>query len=233
MPDGTRILIADDHDLFRKGLRFALEDSLPGAEVVAVGDFDTALETLASGRVFDLVSFDLSMPGMQGGASLRAIRDSYPDLRVVVISGDEDRATILSALEAGVHGYLPKSLSGAQIEAALKQVLAGSVFVPGQLARIEQASAGGHAPRAATPAADPAPQSNPTRDQMTPRQRDVLDSLLQGRSTKEICRDLGLAEGTVKIHLAAIFRLLGAKNRTEAVSRALTLDLGSVPPRHP
>ncbi len=208
-----RILIADDHALFRKGLRLLLSDSFPKADVRDVDSLDAALEGLSHAAPVDLAILDLRMPGMAGAESLRAVREAYPETAILVLSGSDARHDVLGALGAGVHGYVVKSSPDAELLSAIERVRRGQVYVPSQLA---------------SPAMpDPAPASEPPAafDGLTPRQKDVLRLLAKGRSNKEIARELDLAEGTVKIHLAAVLRFLKARNRTEAAVLAARFNL--------
>lgn len=203
----TRALIADDHELFRSGLKQLLADALQIEEVREADSLDRAVEML-SAESADLILVDLRMPGMSGEA-LSALRDAFPDAKIAVVSALEERADILGAIAAGVHGYVPKSLASAEIAAALQSVLDGRIFVPPSLGRREQGR----------PAASASPRSESGRDALTGRQRDVLEELLKGRASKEIARTLDIAEGTVKIHLAAIYRTLGVRTRAEAIAK--------------
>jgi DNA-binding NarL/FixJ family response regulator len=207
----TSALIADDHGLYRVGLRMLLEDRLGVTEVIEVGGFDEALDRLADTPSIKLALFDLSMPGMGGPSSLAVVRASYPDLRVAVISGLEDRANVDATLAHGLHGFVPKSLSDDKIVAALKDVMAGKVFVP--------------TVTAAKSLPSPAPAANQAAamEGLTPRQRDVLAGIVRGLANKEIARELDIAEGTVKIHLAALFSHFDVRNRTELATRAQRL----------
>lgn len=207
----TSALIADDHGLYRVGLRMLLEDRLGVTEVIEVGGFDEALDRLADTPSIKLALFDLSMPGMGGPASLAVVRTSYPELRVAVISGLEDRANIDATLAHGLHGFVPKSLSDERIVAALKDVMAGKVFVPTVTAA------------KSVPAPAPAPGPGAAMEGLTPRQRDVLAGIVRGLANKEIARELDIAEGTVKIHLAALFSHFDVRNRTELATRAQRL----------
>jgi DNA-binding NarL/FixJ family response regulator len=204
-----RALVADDHELFRSGMKQLLVDVLHAEEVREAETMDQALEILTTEGGGDLVLVDWRMPGMSGAESLVALRDGFPEAKVAVISAWEERADILSALGAGVHGYIPKSLPSAQIAAALQGILEGRIFVPPAMGRRE---GGGEAPRASG-------KSKLDVDKLTLRQRDVLQELLKGQSSKEIARTLDIAEGTVKIHLAAIYRALGVRTRAEAIAK--------------
>lgn len=222
MPDPVCVLIADDHALLRQGVRLFLEDRHPEADFVEADGMEPAFELLAT-RKIDIAFLDLSMPGMQGALTIRALRDTYPDLRIVVLTGIDERTTILACLAGGTHGYVLKTSPIEEVEAAFQTVRRGGIYVTPDLARVMNAPAAGAAPAADVPAgvpiAPPIPADAPSirLDDLTARQRDVLALLAEGSSTKEIARRLGLGEGTVKVHLAAIFRALGARNRTEAV----------------
>jgi DNA-binding NarL/FixJ family response regulator len=152
------------------------------------------------------------MPGMSAPADLRAVRETFPNARVAVISGSRSRRDILQALEAGVHGYVPKSLSIAELTEALQSVLGGSIYVPSSLADVDAPAEGGTADAAEAAEAEDADPAQ----MLTPRQRDVLDLLVQGKSNKEIALALNLSQGTIKIHLAAIFRHFGVTSRAAA-----------------
>lgn len=204
-PRKTLALIADDHGLYRMGLKLLLEDRLGFGDVIEAGGFDEALDRLADTPAIKLALFDLSMPGMGGPSSLAVVRQSYPELRVAVISGQEDRANVDATLAHGLNGFIPKSLSDEKIVAAIKDVMAGKTFVPTVTAA-----------KAAT-VAQKAPEQ---MEGLTPRQRDVLGGIVRGLANKEIARELDIAEGTVKIHLAALFSHFDVRNRTELATRA-------------
>lgn len=132
-----RALIADDHELFRSGLRQLLVDVLDASEVREAATFDHAIEVLTNEGAGDLILVDLRMPGMSGAEALAALRDGFPDSKLAVVSAWEERAEIIAALSAGVHGYIPKSLSSSEIAAAIRSILGGQIFVPAALGRRE------------------------------------------------------------------------------------------------
>jgi len=217
-PARGKALIADDHGLYRTGLGFLLRDQLGFDEIVEVAGFDEALDQLAANREITLALFDLSMPGMGGPDSLVLVREAYPDLRVAVVSASEDRNDVLATLAAGLGGYVPKSLPDDEIVAALESVISGKVFVPQFLAHPAPGQ------RFAPPLTPlPRPDKALRLEDLTRRQRDVLDGVLKGLSNKEIARNLDIAEGTVKIHLSALFSHLGARNRTDLAARSQIL----------
>jgi DNA-binding NarL/FixJ family response regulator len=213
----VRILIADDHGLFRQGLRTFLQDSIAGAEIVEAEGLDSALEALGRDKPFDLIVTDLRMPGMDGPQSLSAFREAFPAVKLVVMSALEDRASVLASLGAGAHGYVPKSARPEAIADAIATVMAGSIWVPSTLAKWTP-------PAEPSAAVSPPATSVPGSRRLTPRQRDVLKLLLLGASTKEIARELVLGEGTVKVHLVGLYRALNARNRAEATAIAARLN---------
>lgn len=206
-----RVLIADDHPLVRDALARTVRELDAGADVQQAGDFDGLLR-LALAAPADLALLDLNMPGMNGSAGLRRLRERLPTLPVVVASGQDDAATIRSVLAAGAAGFIPKSERTEVLLNALRLVLGGGVYVP---------------PRGLEEAAIAEAPAQAAAATLTPRQRDVLRALSRGQPNKLIARELGLTEGTVKIHIAAILRALQARNRTEAVVRARELGLDS------
>lgn len=217
-----KILVADDHALMREGLIGALRDAWPDATFVEAADAPETLQALGSQCTFDLVLLDLFMPGADGLRLLSSICDDYPDTRVVVISAADDPADMRRALDYGAVGFIPKSTARSVILGAVQLVLAGGVYLPPQLfGRDRQPE-----PPSGSPNLREAPQTNglPLAE-LTERQVQVLKLLGQGLSNKRIARALGLAENTVKIHVAAIFRALGASNRTQAVMTARTQGL--------
>lgn len=201
-----RALIADDHELFRSGLKQLLIDAVDAGEVREAETLDQAIDILTSEGAGDLVLVDMRMPGMSGAEALSALRDGFPEAKVAVVSALEGRADIIAALGAGVHGYIPKSLPSAEIANAIRTILDGGIYVPPVLGRREP---------------DTVVRSNEAleADKLTSRQKEVLAELLKGRASKEIARTLDIAEGTVKIYLAAIYRALGVRTRAEAIAR--------------
>jgi DNA-binding NarL/FixJ family response regulator len=205
--NNVSVLIVDDHQMIRDGLKLMLSDRCGLTTFREAGCYEDAVDVIESGYIPDLVTIDMRMPGIQGVEAFRALREAVPGAKFVVVSESEDRAEILGALSAGAHGYIPKAVSGEEMGRAFSEVLAGRVYAPSAL--LSQ-------PPTSTIAA---PSAKGQETGLTGRQRDVLDELLQGKSTKEIARALDLAEGTVKIHLAVIYRVLGVRSRAEAIAR--------------
>lgn len=213
--DRETVLIADDHGLYRMGLAFLLKDQLGFERVIEVSSFDEALEQLETDTSISLALLDLSMPGMAGTGSLQEVRNCYPDIQVAVVSASERRQDVLETLAVGAHGYVPKSLSDDGITEALESILSGSVYAPKLLTTTDDGAAQSGAAEGLSDIDLKAAMAR-----LTPRQNDVLQLIVQGKSNKEIARALEIAEGTVKIHLTALLRHLGARNRTQAVAIA-------------
>jgi DNA-binding NarL/FixJ family response regulator len=202
------VLIADDHPLVRDALARTVQQLSADVQVRQAGDLDGLLRLAAQGDA-DLALVDLNMPGMDGIVGLRRLRDAAPTLPIVVASGQEDPMTIRAVLAAGAVGFIPKSERSEVLLGALRLVQAGGTYVPSRLLD-----------STARP-----PPTDLHSAELTPRQLDVLRCLLRGEPNKLIARELGLTEGTVKIHIAAILRALHARNRTEAVVRARALGI--------
>lgn len=209
-------LIADDDEYFRMALTRILSDRLGFDEIIETGSFDEAIERLEGSGGVKLALFDLYMPGIDSPAALRVIRDSFEVDKLAVVSGSRRRSDVLMSLEAGAHGFISKGQGARDLETALRQILEGTVYVPPTLAELEprdEAAAGSEGMRGQAPRSSAAPEALP---RLTPRQRDVLELLVKGKSNKEIARALELGPGTIKVHLAALFRNLGVENRSAA-----------------
>lgn len=208
-------IVADDDEFFRFALVSILENSLGFRRTVEVASYDEALLRMSAlDRPVDLALFDLSMPGMRGPSTLAAVRERFPAARVAVVSGSSRREDILAALGAGVHGYVTKGLGVDELKRSVERIMGGDIAVPASLAVVPD-PVPGH-PERAEPSRNPPGAPSALPDALPPRQSDVLDLLVQGRSNKEIARLLRLGEGTVKIHVAALLRNLGVSNRAAA-----------------
>ena len=222
------ILIADDHWLIIEAIKTKLLELADQVQfVVAMNVRELEAVDLQG---LDLALVDLSIPGAQAFAHVQALRQRSPDLPVIVVSGYEDPAVMRSALDHGARGYIPKAYSPEIMLSAVRLVLAGGVYVPPMLlsgAAAEVVLAGVPAvadlPQAPEARRSNAPTLDSLRTVLTERQVEVLQLLSQGKPNKLIGRALGISEGTVKIHLAAIFRALNVRNRTEAVIAAQAL----------
>jgi DNA-binding NarL/FixJ family response regulator len=214
-------LIADDDEFFRIALGFILKSKLRFTEILESGSLDEAIERLSEREDISLALFDLAMPGMQSAASLAAVRDIHPDLKVVVVSASSRRSDILSALTAGINGYVPKGLGASELAEAIGAILNGAIYVPPSIAGRPSSSDEAEVSQVIRGTQDE--RGHRTIEFLTPRQREVLLLLVQGFSNKEIARKLKLGEGTVKIHMAALFRSLRVRNRQEAAAAGARL----------
>jgi DNA-binding NarL/FixJ family response regulator len=227
-----RILVVDDHPMMADALRLALLTLERQAEVVCVGDLASALEATAS-DAFDLALLDLGLPDCAGHDGLARLREERPHVPVVVVSGTSDPETILTALDLGAMGFIPKTSSREVILNAIRLVASGGVFVPVEALKTRSGSgrtAAGEAvtaplPGARAPASPGTASLTPAELGLTPRQGDVLSLVLKGLPNKLIARKLDIAEGTVKAHVSAVLQALNVSTRTQALIAATRVGL--------
>lgn len=198
------LLIADDHPLFREALRGAIVRLLPSATLREAEDTDGLYAMVEADPDADLLLLDLNIPGANGFSALVYLRAQYPELPVVVVSAREEPAVMRRALDHGAMGFIPKSVDAKTLGDAVRQVLEGNRWAP---------AATGNAPAATPDEQDVAERIR----ELTPQQFRVLQMLATGLLNKQIAFELGVAEATVKAHMSAILRKLGASNRTQAV----------------
>ncbi len=209
-----RLVIADDHPLFRGALREAIAGLLDKAEIAEAGTFDDTVELLSPD--IDLVLLDLTMPGVRGFSGLMYLRAQYPSVPVVVVSANDDPAAIRRCMEFGASGFIPKTLGVDTMRAAISRVLAGGVWTPPDV----DLTAGADAEAAELMA---------RMATLTPQQVRVLMMLSEGLLNKQIAYQLGVSEATVKAHVSAILQKLGVESRTQAVIAAAKIEAGQWP----
>jgi DNA-binding NarL/FixJ family response regulator len=221
-----KILVVDDHALIRTALRGVLAQLDSGLMMLEASDCATAFDLIEAEPAIDLVLLDLNLPGTHGLAALEELRTRYPALPVVVVSSANDRASVMQALDLGAMGYIPKLSSNEVLVSALRLVLSGGIYIPPEiLARA------GHLPAAAASTAAAAsvqrdvPPPVPADLGLSEREARVLRLLLEGKSNKLICRELDLAESTVKNHVTRILKALNVTSRTQAVIAAAQMGL--------
>jgi DNA-binding NarL/FixJ family response regulator len=202
-----KILLLDDHALFRAGLRLLLETLDHHTEILEAGSIAEALMLVAEHPDVHLCLLDLNLHHEQGLDMMASLKTVAPDIAVVVVSSCDEVGQIRASIDAGAMSFIPKSATPAILAEALKHVLTGDVYLPHALLVNEKAL------------------QNASAVSLSPRQRDVLRGLCRGQSTKSIARDLELSEHTVKDYIAALFQLLAVHNRTEAVIEANRLRL--------
>lgn len=214
-----RVLIADDHSLFREGCKLLLQDLDPDIEVFEAGDFGEVQKKLENHEDFDLILLDLRMPGMGEVEGVKRARQLAPATPLVILSALDDPYYAQKAIDHGAAGFIPKSSNHTVIASALKLILAGGNYVPPSLM-----SRPGTAPQSDRPKRSSGELYAAVEKVLTPRQMDVMRLLARGESNKGIAEALGLSEGTVKVHVAAILKALNAANRTQAVLIASSME---------
>ena len=212
-PEIYQLVIADDHPLFRGALREAVSGLLERVEIAEAGTFDDVVALLDKGGDIDLVTLDLSMPGVRGFSGLMYIRAQYPSVPVIVVSANDDPAAIRRCMEFGASGFIPKTLSVEEMRAAISRILNGGVWTPADV----DLSAGSDAESAALMM---------RMSTLTPQQVRVLMMLSEGLLNKQIAYQLGVSEATVKAHVSAILQKLGVESRTQAVIAAAKIESG-------
>src|SRR3569623_819178 len=199
-----RLMIADDHPLFRGALRAAVSGLPERGDCTEAGSFVDVAALLDKGSEFDLVLLDLSMPGARGFSGLMYLRAQYPGVPVAVVSANDDPMAIRRCMEFGASGFIPKTLGVEGMRAAISRILGGGVFTPPDidLTSGSDAEAAELMARMAT---------------LTPQQVRVLMMLSEGLLNKQLAYELGVSEATIKAHVSAILQKLGVESRTQAV----------------
>ena len=208
-----RLLIADDHPLYRGALREAVTGLFERIDIAEAGTFNEVTELLERGSEVDLVLLDLTMPGVRSFSGLMYLRAQYPSVPVIVVSANDDPAAIRRCMEFGASGFIPKTLGVEVMRDAISCILSGGVWTPPDV----DLSAGSDAETAALMA---------RMTTLTPQQVRVLMMLSEGLLNKQIAYQLGVSEATVKAHVSAILQKLGVESRTQAVIAAAKIETG-------
>jgi DNA-binding NarL/FixJ family response regulator len=207
---GQRVVIVDDHPLFRNALKQALVSAFPAMKIDEAASLDQVNALLEQDSDYDLVCLDLKMPGVQGFSGLVYLRAQFPAVPVVVVSGSEEPPIVRRALDLGASGFIPKSTPGDALRRAFEMILAGDIYAP--------------------PLGTPQPQDKEVDDlakrlaTLTPQQVRVLMMLREGLLNKQIAFQLGVSEATIKAHVSAILQKLNVDSRTQAVIAASKID---------
>lgn len=206
-----KFMVVEDHALVREGLARLLAQIGRDVVVRECGDFAAADRLLQDEDEFDLVLLDLALPGVDGFAALDRMRRDYPAVPVAVVSAFDDPPTVTRVMNLGASGFIPKAYSGEALLRAVRDILDGELFYPGSVvigsARLDNLSA--------VPPGSEGVQ--PAEIGLTDRQAQVLGLMVRGLSNRDIADQLGLSEGTVKIHVTAVFKALGVGSRTQAL----------------
>ncbi|NHA13901.1 response regulator transcription factor [Thioalkalivibrio sp. XN279] len=212
MGDNARIIVADDHPLFREALQQALAPTMPGVSFVEAESFESLQAAVESCEDPDLVLLDLEMPGAQGFSVLTWLRSQHPALPVVLVSATSDAAVMRRAVDLGAAGFIPKSSTVDTISEAISAVLEGEIWLPEAALALDDAQLSEDKELARKVAS------------LTPQQFRVLDMLADGLLNKQIAAELEVSEATVKAHVTAIFRKLGVRSRTQAAVAARRIE---------
>ena len=215
------ILLIEDHTLVREGMAQLVRQLDEQVNVHEASNGEAGVAVLESVPDLDLVLLDLSLPGMDGLSWMKLQRRRFPAVPIVVVSAHDDGETIGKVMRAGAAGFVPKASPTDRLIDALRRVLDGEIVEP---SKVPTYPMGIDSP-GSTPT-KPAPVRNKPKDLgLSPRQTDVLQLLAKGKTNAEIAQLLGLTEGTVKIHVTAVFKALGVKNRTQAMVAANRLNI--------
>lgn len=202
-----RIVIADDHALVRGGLAMLIEMAAPESEVLQANSLGQVAKILSGEDLVDLLLLDLMMPGMDGDQGIKKVRQTFPDIPIVIVSVHEDIDSIRRSLSAGAMGYIPKTSTPSVTVSAIKLILDGGIYIPPHILNTTNESQ----TRILS-------ETESTSGPLTRRQQEVIKLIEAGKSNNAIADELGLSTGTVKMHVSAIFKKLDAANRTEAVA---------------
>jgi DNA-binding NarL/FixJ family response regulator len=211
-----RLLIADDHPLFRGALREAVAGMVERAAIAEAGTFEEMSKLLDESSEVDLILLDLTMPGVRGFSGLMYLRAQHPSVPVLVVSANDDPSVIRRCMDFGASGFMPKTLGIDDMREAIKKVLGGGVWTPPDV----DLTAGADAESAALMA---------RLASLTPQQVRVLMMLSEGMLNKQIAYELSVSEATVKAHVSAILQKLGVDSRTQAVIAAAKIEVGQWP----
>jgi len=214
----TRLLIADDHPLFRGALREAVSGLFERPDIAEAGAFEEVTRELDRDAEIDLILLDLSMPGVRGFSGLMYLRAQYPSVPIIVVSANDDPAVIRRCMDFGASGFIPKTLGIEAIRAAIARVLEGGLWTPPGIDIGAVSEAAGLVTRLAS---------------LTPQQVRVLMMLSEGLLNKQIAYELGVSEATIKAHVSAILEKLGVESRTQAVIAAAKIESGQWPQSAP
>jgi two-component system nitrate/nitrite response regulator NarL len=205
MPTVERILVADDHPVFRDGICRLVSGAFPHANVVEAGNVDEIMALASVGAAPAVFILDLMFPGMDPATTIATLRGQFPTSSIIIISMSDDSETIRRVMQQGADGFIGKAMPSDAMVSAIKAVRNGDTLV-----LVPETSS----------IAPPLPPSQPRVQELTPRQRDVLSQLAMGKTNKEIGRQLDISPFTVRIHVSALLRILGAPTRSEAATKA-------------
>lgn len=213
-----KFLIVEDHKIFSDGLKMFIAEMDEQPEILEAASSQEGLTIAAAHPDIDLVMLDISLPDMDGCEVLRIFSERFPTLPVIMLTASESRHHMNRCFDLGASGFIPKSSSTDVMRAAIRLVMAGSIYVPPAMGIPVIRDRVGRPPR----------NRKQTLESLTERQSEVLQQLRKGRSNKQIADRLGVSEATVKVHISAILKTLGLRSRVEAALLAQKEDINSV-----
>jgi len=218
-----KVLIADDHALIRQGMAHALKENLVAESIIEAEDKPSVLAQLQEHKDVDVVLLDLFMPGAKDFDLLTLICNQYPNILVIVISAAEEPDYMRKSIDLGACGFIPKSSPMEIMLSAIQLVKSGGTYIPADMMHAKSDSSEERFPQPAVINIGAIEENEivvKAAESLTKRQSQVLALMAKGQANKEIARELGVSEHTVKIHVTAILRLFNASNRTEVVVKA-------------
>ena len=218
-----KILIADDHDLFLKGLEMILHDFDSQMEISTARNYTDIFSIIEKDKDYNLILTDLAMPGALWLDAIKKIHETLPETPIIILSAVFDKEIVQKTIEIGAAGYISKASSNSVILSAVNLVLSGGLYIPSELLKDTNKNEFDLLKQV-----EQLPQTQDVKEKvkiLSPRQIDVLRLISKGKSNKQIAYELGLTEGTVKLHVTAILKLLNVYNRTGAVVEAVKLGL--------
>jgi len=202
-----RIIIADDHSLFREGVKKVLKEAFPFAEIDDAGDAVDLLKKLSS-QAYSLVISDISMPGLSGIDALKAIKEEYPQIPVLILSMYPAEQYALRALKSGASGYLTKETALTELVTAVDQILNGKKYITGELTYLLADSLGNDSLK-------------PLHEQLSDREFEVLKLVVAGKSTTEIAEQLFLSKNTISTYKSRIMEKMNLHTNAEIIKYAI------------
>lgn len=220
-----KLLVVEDHSLVREGLVQVLRQLEKETLVAEAGDCETALGLLSRDDDYDLVLLDLALPGVDGFQCLSVLRERHPAIPVVIVSAYDDIHTVNRAFRSGASGFVPKAYTTERLLAALTEVLRGNLYRPKDLMPVNLGNGISGSPVFTSASSQDSGGTDPESLGLTGRQAEVLALIARGKSNRDIAQQLQLSEGTVKVHVTAIFKALGVTSRTQALVAAAQVGL--------
>lgn len=220
-----KILVADDHELFLTGLELVIKSRHPDAEIVLAHNYSDIFSIIEKQKDFDVILTDLAMPGAVWSNAIKQIHQTLPETPIIILSALFDKEIVRQTIEIGVSGYLSKTSSHTEILQALDMVISGAAYLPEAFLKEQKIQGNSATEKLLHSLLETQENQNTTSKHLTPRQTAVLEGIADGKANKQIAYELGLTEGTVKLHVTAILKILGVYNRTAAVMEATKLGL--------